>query len=78
VAINFPWEMFLQAQESKNRNRQDMNQNMASLGQNLGQGFNTIGQSIEERKKKQILDQIVQAMQSQGSSMQGPQMPPVA
>lgn len=75
MALNFPWEMFVQAQEAKNRNRQQMYQDMAGIGQSLGQGMNAIGQAVQEKKKRDVLNQLMQAMRSQGAPQQGPQMP---
>ena len=71
--ISFPWEMFMQAEQAKNQNRRNMYQDIAGLGQGLGEGFNTIGQSMQEEKKKQLLQQIVQAMQQKGQPIPGPQ-----
>lgn len=73
MSLEFPWAAYAEAQRRQDQNRKDMNQNMAGLGQSLGQDFNTIGQQIEEAKKKQILQQIVTAMQNQGAPQQGPQ-----
>jgi hypothetical protein len=69
----FPWEMFQQAQDSKNRNQQNMYQNIAGIGQGLGQGMGAVGQAMEERKKQAILAQLVQAIKNQNTPIQGPQ-----
>jgi len=71
-SISFPWEMFMQAQQQKNLNRQQMNQDIAGMGQGFGQGLSSIGEMIGEQKKKHILAQLVQAMQAQGKPIQGP------
>lgn len=73
MAFGNPIDAFLQVGEAKNRNRQQALENIASIGQGLGQGFNTIGQAIQEAKKKQILNQLVQAMQQKGQPIPGPQ-----
>lgn len=75
MSLEFPWAAYAEAQRRQDQNRKDMNQNIAGLGQSLGQDFNTIGQQIQEAKKKEILQQIVTAMQGQGAPEQGPQMP---
>lgn len=80
MALNFDWGLFQQAQERKNQNRQQMNQDIAGIGQGLGQGLGAIGQAMQERKKKAIVDQLVKAIQTQGQPIQGPQgyVPPGA
>lgn len=72
---SFPWQMFLQAQEAKNRNHQQSYQDIQGIGQGLGQGLAAIGQAIQEKKKKDIVNQLLQAMRTQGAPQQGPQMP---
>jgi hypothetical protein len=74
MPLDNPIPYYLQAVQNQNQNRNQMNQDLASLGQGLGQGFNTIRQALQEQKKKQLLAQIVQAMKTQGSPQQGPQM----
>lgn len=59
MALNFPWEMYQQVQEAKNRNRQQVNQNIAGLGQGLGQGFNTIGQAMQQEKSKKAIEEVM-------------------
>lgn len=44
--INFPWQLFQQAQEAQNRNRLQMNQDIAGLGTGLG----NIGKTLEQQK----------------------------
>lgn len=67
----------MQAADRKNQNRQDMNANIAGLGQNLGGALSSIGNMIAEEKKKKIVAQILQAMQTQGAPQQGPPLPPL-
>lgn len=74
MAINFPFEMFMQAQDRKNQNAKQMNQDIAGLGQGLGQAAGSIGQMVQEHKKKQVLNQLLAAMSQQGAPQQGPQM----
>lgn len=72
---NFPWYLVSQAMDRQRQNQQDMNQNIAGLGQALGGSLATIGQSIAAQKHEQTLNQLVQAMRTQGAPQQGPQMP---
>lgn len=48
MALDFPFELFLQAQQQKNRNRQDLNQNI----QGLGQTFGGLGQNYADLQKQ--------------------------
>jgi len=75
MVLNFDWGLFQQAQEAKNRNRQQMNQDIAGLGQGLGNSLAGVAQIIQEQKKKQMVQQLVQAIQTQGAPQQGPQLP---
>lgn len=70
-----PIQAFLQAAQAKNQNRENMYQNIAGIGQGLGQGLASIGDIIGAAKKKQIMDQISQAMATQGAPNQGPALP---
>jgi hypothetical protein len=74
--LSFPWEMFMQAAQEKNRNRQQMNQDIAGLGYGLGQGLAGIGEAIQQKKRQQILQQLIQQMTTQGDPQQGPPLPP--
>jgi hypothetical protein len=74
--ISFPWDMFLKAQQEKNRNAQQMNQDIAGLGQGLGQAAGGIGQIIQQQKQQALMKQLMQAMQTQGAPQQGPPLPP--
>jgi hypothetical protein len=73
--LSFPWEMFMQSADRQNQNRQQMNQDIAGIGQGLGQTFGNIGQMVGEQKKKAILNQIIAAMRANGLPQQGPQIP---
>lgn len=76
MALNFPFEMFMQAQQEKNRNQQQMDQNMEGLGAGLGNGMDAVGQIIREKKKKDAINQLIQLMgQGQGQSNQPPPPP---
>lgn len=80
MALNFDFGLFQQAEDRKKQNQQDLNQNIQGLGQSLGGIGNTIAQSIQERKKQDILKQLVQAMNSQTQPIPGPEgyIPPGA
>lgn len=55
MAFNFPWEMFVQAQQAKNQNQNQMNQNIAGMGQSLGTTLTDLGnQNLEYRKRSLI------------------------
>lgn len=74
--ISFPWEMFSRVNDQKARNRQQAYQGIEDIGQGLGQGLTSIGDLIGTIKKKQLMDQIVQAMSQQGAPQQGPPLAP--
>lgn len=50
MALSSPIEAFLQAAQAKERNRQQSLQDLQGVGQNIGQGFNTIGQAMQRKK----------------------------
>lgn len=77
MALGNPIDAWMQMAQMKNQNRQQMTQDIAGIGQGLGEGFNTIGQAVQDQKKRQVLQQLVQAMKQQGQPMQGPQLPGV-
>lgn len=81
MALGNPIEAFIQATQGKNKNQQQMYQDIAGMGQGLGEGLGAIGEAVKAHKQKQLIAQLVQAMQGQGqpmSQIQGPQgyMPP--
>jgi hypothetical protein len=51
--LTFPWEMFLQAQQMKNQNKQNMYGDIAGIGQGLGQGLGAVGDVMQQRKRVQ-------------------------
>ena len=71
-APSFDWSAFLRAQEMKNQNRQQMNQDIAGIGQGLGQGLGAIGQIIQAKRKQKLLNDISNLMSTQGNVIQGP------
>jgi hypothetical protein len=76
MALNFPWEMFMQAQQEKNRNRQQMYQDIAGIGQGLGQGMGAVGEMMQ--RKKEIMQQQKQKQQWQDTInqlLQDPNVP---
>ena len=75
MAFDDPVSAWLQMAQNKNQNRRQMYGDIAGLGQGLGQGLASIGDIIGEQKKKALLAQIVQAMQTQGAPQQGPPLP---
>jgi hypothetical protein len=77
MAFGNPMEAYLEAARQKRQNQQDMIQNLALGGQGIGEGLGSIGQAIKDRQHKDVLDQIVQAMKTQGAPAQGPQMAPI-
>lgn len=83
MALDFPWQMFMEAQRQKNQNQQNMEQNIAGIGEGFGQSMGAIGEAVKQQKQKQLLSQLVKAMQGQGQPLapvQGPQgyVPPGA
>lgn len=71
--LQFPWELFMQAQQAKNKNQQDMNANILGMGTSLGQ----LGQNVEQQKAKSTVAQAIEAMRTGKLPMQGPQLPGV-
>lgn len=77
MALDFPFDAFVQAAKQKNQNRQDMYGNIEGIGQGLGSGMGAIAGLIKKQKDQQTLAQIVAKMRAQGQPQQGPQMPGV-
>ena len=75
--LDNPLNAYMQMAEAKNRNRQQMYQDIAGIGQGIGGTAQSIAQAMKEQKKKQILAKLVQAVQQQGAPQQGPQLPGV-
>lgn len=59
--IQFPWELFQQAQQAQNQNQQQMFQNVQGIGEGLG----TIGTTLEQEKAKATLAQLLAQSQNQ-------------
>lgn len=74
MALQFPWEMFSIAQQEANKNQQRTYQNIADLGQNLGQGMQNYADQVRAQKQKQVMAQLIAAMNGQGMPQQGPPM----
>jgi hypothetical protein len=77
MALDNPIDAYLRAAQVQNQNRVQANQDLGSIGQGLGQGMSSIGQMVQEHKKKQVLQQLMQAMRQQGQPQQGPPLPGV-
>lgn len=85
MALDNPIEAYLRAVQMENQNRTQATQDAQGMGQNLSGAMTQIAQMVEQQKKKQLLQQIVMAMKSQGQPQQGPQpegvgmgsMPPI-
>lgn len=75
MSLSNPAELYMQMAQAKERNRRQALLDAQSIGSNVSEGFNTIGQAIQANKKKAILDQIVAAIQQNGEPQQGPPMP---
>lgn len=71
MALNYPTGMFLQAQQAQNQNLQDRFQNIASMGQSMGQFMQNIA---EMKKQKALKDAITKMM----SGNMAPGQPPTA
>lgn len=83
MALQSPIEAFMQMQQMRNQNQRNSYQDMAGIGQGLGQGMEAIGNAITEHKKQQvekakhdIVLKLIQQMQTQGAPQQGPPLPP--
>lgn len=76
MAISFPWEMYMQAANAKNQNRQNMYQDIAGIGQGVGESAGAIGEIIQKKKQQDLLKQLIQQMNTQGAPQQGPPLPP--
>jgi len=72
MAFEFPLDLYLQVQQEKNRNRQNMYQDMAGIGQGLGQGLGAIGDAMKTHQLKKLVEQMIKSQQQPG------QPPPTA
>lgn len=77
MSLDFPWQMFLGAQQEQNRNQQQMNQDISGIGQGLGAGWGAINQAVKAHQQKQTLQQLMAAMNTNGLPQQGPPMAPM-
>lgn len=68
-AINFPWQMFMDAQAMRNQNRNDMYKNIEGMGSGAGM----IGKDVEQYKARQAL--MLALAQMRAGPQQGPQLP---
>ena len=75
MALGNPIEAWLQMAQNKNQNTQQMNEDLAGIGQGVGGALGGIGQIIQQKKKQALMQQIVQAIKTQGAPQQGPPMP---
>lgn len=73
--LSNPIDAYLQAARQQNDNRQQMYQNISGMGQGIGAGFTGVAHAMEEDRKKKLVMQLAQAMQTQGAPQQGPQLP---
>lgn len=72
--LSNPIEAYLQAAQMANANQRQMYQDIAGAGQGIGQIGQGIGAANEEARKKQIVQQLVYAMQQPKQvPIQGPQ-----
>lgn len=62
MALDFDWSLFEQAHDRKNRNQQQMDQNMATLGQTLGGTVSNILEAKRAQKKKEQWDKTINSM----------------
>jgi hypothetical protein len=84
MALNFPFEMFMEAQEQKNQNQQNMNQNIAGLGQGLGQMGNAYANYKKQKALKDLIGKMLasqsggqpQGMAGMNGVQNASQMPP--
>lgn len=74
MSLDFPFGEFIQAQQLKNQNQQNMYQNINNMGQSLGQMGQVIGEAVKQQKQKALMSQLVAAMNGQGQPQQGPPM----
>lgn len=80
--LQFPWEAFMQAQDNKNKNKQQLAQ---LIGQTLGNVGQSVGQGIQKHQQMGAQNQFNQALSASGQPAQGPmtqggqapQQPPV-
>lgn len=79
---DFPWAAFMAAVQQKNKNQQDMYQNIGQTANDVG---NMVGQQAQRQRKLQAQQQFGQAFSNASSPVQGPptqeggmpQQPPV-
>lgn len=75
MAVQIPFEAFLQAAQAKEQNRQRMYQNIVGLGQGLGQGLQSIGDILQKKRLKQAMDQFMGSEFAQGDPIAKAWMP---
>lgn len=62
MALQFPWEMYMQAQQEANKNQQQMYQNISGLGQTLGQGMQSYADQVRAQKQKEQWGKTINQM----------------
>lgn len=76
MALNFPFEMFMDAANAKRRSQQQQNQDIIGMGQGMGSIGEAVGSIIQQQKRKQLMGQLIAQMNQQGAPQQGPPMAP--
>lgn len=73
MALGNPLDAYMQMAQMRNKNQQDMVQNISGIGEGLGQGISGITEAMQAKKKQDTLKQLLAAMRGQGAPQEGPQ-----
>lgn len=68
MALDNPINAWLQLAKAKNQNRRQAMADAQGIGENIGQGFNTIGQAIQEQKKKSDWQKTINGLMNDPST----------
>jgi len=62
MSLEFPWAAFMEAQNQKKQNQQQMNQNIAGLGQAIGGGLEGYAKIAQDQQKKKQWSQTINSL----------------
>lgn len=62
MALNFPFEAYLQAAQAKNQNRRQAMQDLSGIGQSIGQGMSNIADTINNYKQEKAKQKLVELL----------------
>lgn len=71
MALDFPWQAFLKAQQERDRSQQSDVENIAGIGKGLGEGLGAIGQQMQAQKKKEAWGRTINSMMQDPNTSPG-------